>query len=126
MTVGATGAYDVAAFGGQGGRSFYGVGGYGAEEDGSFTLQAGERLEIVVGGEGGYGCNKGGGGGGTFVLAQTAPGSGYSLILAAGGGGGGAFSSTSQGYGSGLANPGSNHGQGGHPEGFAVVAVEPA
>ena len=97
ITVGATGTYDLDAFGAQGGNSAgsSAKGGYGAEEGGSFTLTEGEKLEIIVGGQGGQGeqggdeTDGGGGGGGTFVLANTGAGGAYQLILAAGGGGGG-------------------------------------
>ena len=88
VTVGQSGVYDINAFGAQGGSAngtnSTAIGGYGAEEGGTFTLTAGEKLEIIVGGQGGtYG-----GGGGTFVLANTGAGGAYQLLLVAGGGGG--------------------------------------
>ena len=91
VTVGATGVYDINAFGAQGGGSSnYGaVGGMGAEAGGVFNLTTGEQLEIVVGGVGGSFVYGGGGGGGTFVLANTGAGGAFVPLLVAGGGGGG-------------------------------------
>jgi hypothetical protein len=94
VTVATGGTYDITAYGAQGGASAGVSGGAGAEVGGDFTLTAGERLEIVVGGAGGYGQTSpgdgsaGGGGGGSFVLASTNGGASYQLLLAAGGGGG--------------------------------------
>ena len=75
LTVTAAGNYNITAYGAQGGTSQVGnAGGKGAAEGGTFTLTAGEHLEIVVGAMGkadtraNYG---GGGGGGTFVFANT-------------------------------------------------------
>jgi hypothetical protein len=95
VTVATTGIYDITAYGAHGGASVGVSGGAGAEVGGDFTLTKGERLEIVVGGAGGYGQTSpgvgdgGGGGGGSFVLASTDGGATYQLLLAAGGGGGG-------------------------------------
>jgi len=93
ITIGATGTYNLDAFGGQGGSGQYGTaGGRGAEEGGLFGFTAGQVVEIVVGGAGGdaqaasYGG--GGGGGGTFVFLKTGAGA-YQTLLVAGGGGGG-------------------------------------
>ena len=55
----------------------------------TFALTAGEKLEVIVGvAAPSNGLYSAGGGGGTFVLANT--GGGYNLLLAAGGGGGAA------------------------------------
>jgi hypothetical protein len=108
-TVAKTGVYDVAAYGAQGGVNTGAVtnsGGLGVEAGGAFLLTAGEKLAIVVGGQGGNGSGLdggGGGGGGSFVAlsgvpaAGTAPGCGgfetttcSDTLLVAGGGGGGA------------------------------------
>ena len=117
VTVATTGTYDVNAFGAQGGNSavFSTVGGKGAEVDGRIRLTAGQKLKIVVGGEG-LSSAYGGGGGGTFLLGDT--GAGYHLLLAAGGGGG-AFKSngfagsvTAAGNGSGGSAPYAGGGSG--------------
>ena len=87
VTVGTTGDYDIVAYGAQGGGDSKAAGGYGAEVGGTVHLTAGEKLEIVVGGQGGYGGNySGGGGGGSFVLANI--GGKYQPLLVAAGGGG--------------------------------------
>ena len=71
FTVPRTGTYTIIAAGGQGGFN----GGYGAEVGGDIFLNAGTRLEIIVGDVGGLeslveGDNSGsGGGGGTFVFS---------------------------------------------------------
>lgn len=85
FTVPTTDAYQILAYGAQGGNatlgSFVGVGGPGAEIGGNFGLTAGEVLQIAVGGAGG----DGGGGGGSFVVG---PGNTPLVIAGAGGGGG--------------------------------------
>jgi hypothetical protein len=93
FTVPKTATYRILAFGAQGGagRCFagpltcpnFGAGGRGAEVGGDFSLNAGEILQIAVGGEGGAG-SVGGGGGGSFVVG---PGN-VPLVIAGGGGGG--------------------------------------
>ncbi len=89
-TVGATGLYDITAYGAAGGTGGLGFsGGAGAEMGGDFNLTAGEVLDIYVGGTGGSG-DAGGGGGGTFVVLGASPG-GTPLVVAGGGGGGGVF-----------------------------------
>jgi hypothetical protein len=107
VTVATTGVYDIDAFGARGGASLSrgstpaSAGGLGAEEGGSFTLTAGEKLEIFVGGAGssasGFSYGGGGGGGGTFVLANTGASGTYVPLLVAGGGGGGYESAGSGG-----------------------------
>ncbi len=94
VTVGTTGTFQIAAYGGQGGNGRFGgsSGGQGAEIVGLFHLTAGEKLEIVVGGAGqnaSVGQGNGGGGGGSFVLANTGAGGAYVPLEVAGGGGGG-------------------------------------
>lgn len=87
-----TGDYRVTAIGAQGASptTSY-AGGRGAEIAGTFTINAGETFQVLVGGAGktssiagiGDNCCNGGGGGGTFfVTALNAP------LLVAGGGGG--------------------------------------
>ena len=125
VTVNTTGTYDITAYGAKGGATNGGLsGGVGAEVEGSFTLTANERLEIVVGGAGAYGSstagygNGGGGGGGSFVLASTDGGATYHLLLAAGGGGGAyhsaggaaSFTAASSGSGAGGATGGGPNG----------------
>ncbi|GAB0120086.1 hypothetical protein [Acidisoma sp. 7E03] len=116
-TVPATGAYQILAYGGQGGKG----GGLGAEIGGTFTLQAGQALTILVGNEADpadlvrrYAFAGGGGGGGTFVIgAQTTP-----LIVAGGGGNTGAaysqngliFSQSPRRYQDGAAGTAGNRG----------------
>ena len=80
-TVPSTGTYEIYAAGAQGGGS----GGYGALMSGSFQLQAGDVLKIVVGqmGSAAPASVGNGGGGGTFVaFSDNTP------IIVAGGGGG--------------------------------------
>jgi len=95
VTVDATGEYELTAYGAQGGSAGAYAGGNGAAVQADFNLTAGEHLEIIVGGEGGTGDNPSsyavgaGGGGGTFILANTGPGGTYQLLEVAGGGGGG-------------------------------------
>jgi len=101
VTVATTGTYDITAYGAQGGAGFHTSGGYGAEIEGTFTLTAGERLEIVVGGHGISASSAGGGGGGgggSFVLASTNGGASYDLLIAAGGGGGGLATNGANAY----------------------------
>lgn len=88
-----SGVYKITACGAAGGVGIA-AGGKGAEIGGYFSLSAGERLDVVVGGAGKPGGNykgSGGGGGGTFILGKPAGGSGYSVLLVAGGGGGGGY-----------------------------------
>ena len=78
-TIPTTGTYDILALGAQGGGgSDGGIGGLGASAEGTFSLDTGDLLEIVVGGEGvnGYlatadGVWGGGGGGGSFVFTEA-------------------------------------------------------
>lgn len=91
-----TGTYFIEAFGASGsngtcsrsGCSGWKQGGLGAKIAGSFELQCGQKLKILVGQQGeinfDFPTNPGGGGGGTFVtLMDNSP-----LIIAGGGGGG--------------------------------------
>ena len=112
VTVDTTGDYDIVAFGAQGGGVNAVKGGYGAEVGGTVHLTAGEKLEIVVGGQGNFRTTSAaGGGGGSFVLANI--GGTYQPLVVAGGGGG---ADRSQG-GEGLTTKGNatsgNIGQGG-------------
>jgi hypothetical protein len=95
FTVPMTGAYQILAFGAQGGSggATGAGGGLGAEIGGDFSLTAGEMLGIYVGGAGssynlGGGAGSsynlgGGGGGGSFVIGP----SNAKLVIAGGGGG---------------------------------------
>ncbi len=88
-TVPATGTYRIEAWGAQGGKGVLGAGGKGARMRGDFLLQAGTKLNIIVG-QAGHNNNKskfnaGSGGGGSFVWKANDT---AKPILAAGGGGG--------------------------------------
>lgn len=94
-TIPQTGRYVIKADGASGGSgtssgcAILTKGGRGASITGTFTLQKGITLKIIVGQQGltqmSFPDNPGGGGGGTFVaLSDNTP-----LIIAAGGGGGG-------------------------------------
>ena len=105
FTVPATGLYQILAFGAQGGNSSFsgsiGAGGLGAEIGGDFVLNAGETLQIAVGGAGSDGSRGGAGGGGSFVIGPD----NTRLVIAGGGGGGGnAFGAPFAGQG-GLTGP---------------------
>jgi hypothetical protein len=106
FTVPAAGTYQILAFGAQGGGTtvagFTGVGGLGAEIGGDFTLNAGEILQIAVGGAGASGVGAaGGGGGGSFVVGpENIP-----LVIAGGGGGGGVVAAIGFPGGAGLTGP---------------------
>jgi hypothetical protein len=93
------GAYDIAAYGGQGGgvgtgatrgNAAFVTGGQGAEISGVLTLTPGEVLEIVVGGSGKTGSYGGGGGGGSFVIETFDGNTNVNIPLVVAGGGGGA------------------------------------
>jgi hypothetical protein len=84
------GSYEIIAYGAEGGSSKncgLGGGGRGAEIGGTFTLAAGEVLQIAVGGAGVDGARTGGGGGGTFVVTQD----GRPIVVAGGGSGAGSL-----------------------------------
>lgn len=83
-----SGVYGITAYGAQGGNAGQHAdqqGGYGAQISGSFLLNSGEILSILVGSQGALNNNShgGGGGGGTFVVAP----SNTPLVVAGGGGG---------------------------------------
>ena len=111
FTAGAGGLYDIIAYGAQGGAGTGGsAGGQGVEIGGDLYLTAGEKLEIVVGGQGhAYGGTRGGGGGGgggSFVFDAATD---TKEVIAGGGGGGGRFAAGL--YGS-LGNAGGRGGYG--------------
>ncbi len=88
-TVPASGNYTIEARGARGGPAQYGFqGGSGAIIQGTFSLTAGQVLNLVVGQQGLQSPHQtyagGGGGGGSFVYNQSTA----NLLLAAGGGGG--------------------------------------
>ena len=110
FTAPANGSYEIVAYGAQGGSSKNcGAlgGGRGAEIGGTFTLDAGEVLQIAVGGAGADGTRTGGGGGGTFVVSQD----GRPIVVAGGGSGAGSLAGLEclLGFG-GLISPGSGNG----------------
>jgi len=87
FTAPVTGNITITAAGAQGGTGEY-AGGYGASMQGTFSLNQGQVLNILVGQQGAtFTQASGGGGGGTFVVLN---GSNTPLIIAGGGGGGGA------------------------------------
>ena len=97
----ATGTYVIEAYGARGGPgATYAVGepGDGAYAKGTFQLNSGDILHILVGQLGSYTSYSnyygGGGGGGSYVAQGTTYGSATPLIVAAGGGGGGYNSSS--------------------------------
>jgi fibronectin-binding autotransporter adhesin len=77
------GAYDITAYGAQGGRSPWASGGLGAEMEAQFRFTKETTLTLLVGGAGTQ-YSSGGGGGGSFLAVGRSP-----LIVAGGGGGGG-------------------------------------
>ena len=86
-TVPLTASYEITAYGAKGGGA---LGGSGAVLGGSFLLDSGVTLNLLVGGQGAvgnrttsFGDQVSGGGGGTFVVAPT-----NTPLLVAGGGGG--------------------------------------
>ncbi|NOK15974.1 endo-1,C4-beta-glucanase [Corallococcus carmarthensis] len=86
-SVPATGTYKVTAVGASGASATQAQaqqiqGGCGAELSGTFDLQEGDTLQILVGQKGTAATYSGGGGGGTFVLRNGSP-----LLIAGGGGG---------------------------------------
>lgn len=86
-TVATSGWYEIDAWGAQGGSFNPSLGGLGAMVGGRIYLDAGQVLDIVVGGQGrgSISVDTGsGGGGGSFVFTA----SDLDLLLAAGGGGG--------------------------------------
>ncbi len=88
MTVGVAGYYEITADGaGGGGGGYNSAGGLGAMASGEIYLQAGARLELVVGGAGQGSSSSGGGG--SFAI-ETNKGSGVvdvNEVIAGGGGG---------------------------------------
>jgi hypothetical protein len=90
VTIGPSGTYDIAADGAQGGSGIGNVGGAGAAVSGDVYLQAGTKLEIVVGGEGGNWVI-GGGGDGSFVIEIYNGTATVDTILAVPGGGAGSY-----------------------------------
>ena len=94
-TVPSSGSYTIEAYGAQGGPgATYAVGnpGNGAYMKGTFDLNAGDILHILVGQKGSYTSYSnyygGGGGGGTFVAKGSNLNVSLPLIVAGGGGGG--------------------------------------
>ena len=100
-TVPSSGSYTIEAYGAQvGPGATYAVGnpGNGAYMKGTFDLNAGDILHILVGQKGSYTSYSnyygGGGGGGTFVAKGSNLNVSLPLIVAGGGGGGGYNSSS--------------------------------
>ena len=112
-TIATTGTYDITADGAQGGESTFfssSGAGDGASVGGDIVLQAGTKLEIVVGGEGESGITGGGGGGGSFVIETGAV---DTILAVAGGGGGTGEYAGGGGGGGGTAPTGGNGGPSG-------------
>ncbi len=114
-TITNTGNYVITADGATGGSSRGNpsglqAGGAGEDVSATFFLQAGDVLEIVVGGAGKNALNGfnvgGGGGGGSFVYDKTTG----ILLEAAGGGGGATGADTTGSGGSGVTLPGNGSG----------------
>ena len=92
-TVPLTASYEITAYGAKGGGAY---GGNGAVIGGSFLLDSGVTLNLLVGGQGAtaHGGDVSGGGGGTFVVAPT-----NTPLLVAGGGGGSGYDIDTLGVG---------------------------
>jgi len=104
-----SGNYHIRAAGAAGGSGLTGIGGLGAIAEGDFTLNAGEILQIAVGGQGQSFDLGGGGGGGSFVSKVGAA----TPLIVAGGGGGGGYSINGSAGQSGLDGSGGGLGGGG-------------
>jgi len=120
QTITASGYYQIDANGAQGGSGDGGnnLGGAGASVGGDIFLQAGDTLEIIVGGQGQPSSGSGGGGGGGSWVFDTTGGGAQNLIEVAGGGGGGGFGHSARGLpgsanSTGNAGGGAEHGVGG-------------
>tara|TARA_B110000305_G_scaffold228040_1_gene277358 strand:+ start:14805 stop:15815 length:1011 start_codon:yes stop_codon:yes gene_type:complete len=89
-TVPDTGTYQIITRGAGGGTSnnWGQRGGYGAYQQGDFTLNNGDKLKMVVGQRGQNNTYDGGGGGGSYVVLEVA--SVITPLIISGGGGGGA------------------------------------
>jgi hypothetical protein len=83
FTAPATGPYNILAFGAQGGAAGSLQGGLGAQAFGTFFLEEGDTLTLLVGEMGESATLNGGGGGGSFVAGPS-----DEPLLVAGGGGG--------------------------------------
>ena len=92
-TVPLTASYEITTYGAKGGGAY---GGNGAVVGGSFLLNSGVTLNLLVGGQGvtAQGGDVSGGGGGTFVVAPT-----NTPLLVAGGGGGSGYDIDTLGLG---------------------------
>jgi T5SS/PEP-CTERM-associated repeat protein len=92
-TVPLSASYEITAYGAKGGGAY---GGNGAVVGGSFLLDSGVTLNLLVGGQGvtAQGGDVSGGGGGTFVVAPT-----NTPLLVAGGGGGSGYDIDTLGLG---------------------------
>ncbi|MEC7871718.1 MAG: Ig-like domain-containing protein [Candidatus Neomarinimicrobiota bacterium] len=106
-TVPQTTTYTIEAFGAEGGPDKGNTNyngdtdhqpGKGAHIKGSFTLQKGEIIKIVVGQMGGQGTSAGGGGGGGTYVVKTPYNTNASILVIAGGGGGAAPSADNETY----------------------------
>ncbi len=91
-TVPQTGTYRITAAGAKGDNGDYRTAGYGAKVSGTFILQKGEIINILVGQVPSGNDEGGGGGGGTYVIKNGPDGTpdDVSDILVIAGGGGGA------------------------------------
>jgi hypothetical protein len=120
-TIGTSGTYDITADGAEGGASTSTdeSGGAGAAVSGDVFLQAGTKLEIVVGAEGSSSPGSGGGGGGSFVIETYNGTSTVDTILAVAGGGGGGGDGATVGDDGGNAGTAPTGGHGGGSTGGA-------
>jgi len=107
-TVPTTGTYTIEVGGARGGNSgnyvapTYAGGGLGAKMVGTFSLVAGDTIQILVGQEGSDSTTTsrgGGGGGGTFVATGESYTAATPLIIAGGGGGTGRYAIVSDVHG---------------------------
>ena len=102
LTVSKTCAAILEVWGAQGGSSYWYTYGKGAYSSGTFSINANEKLHILVGGQGNTGNGNGNwragsGGGGTYVAKGSTINVSQALIVAGGGGGGGSSSTGSAG-----------------------------
>ena len=104
-TVPVNGNYQIETFGASGGDAPGFAGGAGARMKGTFALNKGDILQILVG-QAGLGSQSSGGGGGTFVALGANVAASSPLCIAGGGGGGRASSGVGPGAPGVVANDG--------------------
>ena len=110
-TVPATGTYRIVAKGARGGPKA-GTAGFGAQMQGDFVLNAGDKIRILAGQVGSSGDSYGGGGGGgTFVMKETGATT-ADIYVIAGGGGGSGYNSFANGVAGTTSNGGTSNASG--------------